>query len=200
MGSGSSKPRPLFPPLGDNQFAVRYFKSQYWKDKPGKPTRYLVVPGDATTPGLLVVLIIYKPGPPDEPSGIDEFVINNTLVRPPASVARALKAVETYWQPILGLTGGWPPNFFLDAVCVNQRDDVDVKRHHGIARYIAHQATYVLDVTEEKAKIYSGNIAYTAPVLNYPLVSNRVATATAIENWQRVKEHQAGSLIWAEPE
>ncbi|KAF2837289.1 hypothetical protein M501DRAFT_1018196 [Patellaria atrata CBS 101060] len=198
MGHKQSKIRPVFEPLGSSQFDTRMFKPIFnRKDKPGSPKRFSVFPVDASKVNLFF-FIKYIRSP--DTTQTEELIINGNLIRVPASVANALRALDQNVEPIMGLTHGWTPCFWLDALCVNEVDESERTSQAQLESYIQMAATFVLDLTGPKAKIFSGKVAYTAPVVNIDgsLGSSLMALDNALANSERLKSHQQGGLVWVE--
>ncbi|KAF3936334.1 hypothetical protein ABW19_dt0209824 [Dactylella cylindrospora] len=198
MGNKSSKTRPVFEPIGSGQFDTRMFKPAFnRKDKPDSPKRFSLFPVDCTKVDLFFVI---KYAPADDSAPTEDFIINGNLVPVLASTAKALRDLERLAKPIMGLTNGWTPCFWLDGICINWADESERAKYAQLEPYITAAATFVLDLTGPKAKIFSGKVAYIAPVVNIDgsVGSSLLALDNALANMDRVKGHQAGGLVWIE--
>jgi hypothetical protein len=195
MGQKTSKVGPVFEPIPEGPYQTRMFALQFDKKSHENPMKFRVMPRDASRTSLYFV-VKYNRG---DLSATEQVMVNGNLVHIPASAGNALRWIYQNPQPILGCTSGWTPAFWIDVLCVNERDEHEWAMQRQRMEYIFAAAKFTLDFTGPSPRIVAGGAAYVAPTVNIlgtPEV-NMHNLVTNLENIDRLREHQPGRTLYS---
>lgn len=133
----------------------------------------------------------------DDGSATEEMIINGHPVLIPQSAAKALRNVFENAEVIFGLTAGWSAWFWMDCICINQADSMEVERQKRLEPMIYTIAKWTLDCTGPVAQIRLGANAYQSAVVNFGgPINNMAAVGEGLDNARRLMGHQAGQVVW----
>jgi hypothetical protein len=119
------------------------------------------------------------------------MIINGNPVLVPKSAAKALRNVFQNMEVIFGLTGGWSAWCWMDCICINQADPMEVELQKRLEPMIYAIAKWPV------AQIRLGANAYQSAVVNFGgPINDMAAVGESLDNAYRLVGHQAGQVVW----
>ncbi|KAH6968117.1 hypothetical protein DER45DRAFT_545444 [Fusarium avenaceum] len=197
MGCGPSKTkrRPVYEPLSDGQMVTRIFTPWGRRHRDGTETMQIELDQTLNIGNTTALFAIrYNL---DDSSATEEMIINGNPVLIPQSAAKALRNVFENIEVILALTGGWSAWIWMDCICINQADPMEVERQKRLEPLIYTIAKWTVDCTGPVAQIKLGVNPYQSAVVNFGgPINDMAAVGESLNNAHRLVGHQAGQVVW----